>query len=30
MKPIDTARELVKRLATAIDALESLDSFGEP
>jgi hypothetical protein len=30
MQPIDTAREFVKRLATAIDDLESLDSFGEP
>jgi hypothetical protein len=29
MQPIETAREFVKRLATAIDDVESLDSFGE-
>jgi hypothetical protein len=29
MQPIDTTREFVKRLATAIDDVESLDSFGE-
>jgi len=29
MQPIETAREFVKRLATAIDDIESLDSFGE-
>jgi hypothetical protein len=30
MQPIETAREFVKRLATAIDDVESLDSFDEP
>jgi Phosphotransferase enzyme family len=29
MQPIDTTREFVKRLATAIDDVGSLDSFGE-
>jgi hypothetical protein len=29
MQPIEAAREFVKRLATAIDDVESLDSFGE-
>jgi Phosphotransferase enzyme family len=29
MQPVETAREFVKRLATAMDDIESLDSFGE-
>ena len=29
MQPIETAREFVNRLATAMDDIESLDSFGE-
>jgi hypothetical protein len=29
MQPIDTTREFVKRLAAAIDDVDSLDSFSE-